>query len=317
MVVVFSSAIDGKLGAVAFDSSGKATNLNVQALSSSLDITQIKCKTFKSSPDIPGCVFIHYGNTFTDVIVKYSSGSTNLSFENERQYTLYDVLKPVYLDFNEELIVMKTQYGSAETMLMYNRTEGSSTELGWGLYGEDYYNTGSNLTRSIPLVYTSKSGQALSTSIRFTQDISQQGRKRLLQATSQPIFSGFKAQELRINLSENVTVSDVSNITFVLNKQTAVGVLDIFERVEPDPPAPTPSPTSSSVTPSPTPGPTPTPPSGNDGIPWWVWVIVGVVIFAILMGLVLRYLTKPPKGSDEIDPYYSGQQEAKTPEAEE
>lgn len=257
----------------------------------------------------------------SDVVVKFSSGSKAVSFESERQYYLYDVLLPTYVDFNEEFVILKTQYAGVENMLLYNRTAEASNELVWGLTPDQYSNEGSSTTLSIPLVYTSRSGQSLVTNFRFTQRIQSQLKRRLLQTGGDPAFTGFKLQDVKINLSENITASDVGNITFVFNQGKAqtdrVGILDIFERAEPDPapPAPSPSPepvpsNSTSNSSSVTPTPEPPKPDDDDSIPWWVWVIVGMVIFLILVTLLLRYLTKSKDEDEEEDVYYGSEGKA-------
>lgn len=307
---------------VAINSNGEPTDVTVPELAQKLAIKSVKCKSFKASPDTPGCVFVHFGNVVSDAIVQYTSGSKALTFDNERQYYLYDVLLPTYVDFNEEFLVMKTQFNGDENMLLYNRTQGASNELVWGLTPEQYSNEGSSTTLSIPLVYTSRAGQSLVSNFRFTQRIQEQSSRRLLQTGGDLAFAGFKMQDVKINLSENITVSDVGNITFVFNQGKAqtdrVGILDIFEQAEPDPAPPSPEPTpSNSTTPEPSPTPTPPGPDDDDSIPWWVWVIIGMVIFLILVTLLLRYLTKSKDEDEEEDVYYGSEGKAKPQQDEE
>jgi hypothetical protein len=124
-------------------------------------------------------------------------------------------------------------------------------------------------------------------------------------------FSAFQAVQPVITIDqEEIFETDANQISLVFNEglgateQSSIGFTKFFQSVDPDP---TPTSSSSSVEPTPTSSTS----SGSEssgtsgGMEWWVWVIIGLIIFLIIVGVLLYFITKNKEEEEENDDYMS------------
>lgn len=97
---------------------------------------------------------------------------------------------------------------------------------------------------------------------------------------------------------ENIYREDAANISLVFNselpqdEETAFSLEQTFPSAEPKP-----------VVPPPTPEPTPPAPE-KKGLAWWVWLIIGLVIFLIIVGVVLYFMSRRKTDEEEEEDTY-------------
>lgn len=290
---------DSTLRSVAVNAENKIIPLTTAALQKKIAINEIKCRAFKTSPTTPSCIITHNGNFVSDITVQYDATAKSLTFQNERQYFYFEDYLPIYIDFNEEYVIMKSRNGAKkEAMMFYRRSTEVSNELFWGLEPSEYYNVAGDTTNSVPLIFTSGTGETAATEYRFTQNISATQKK--LSQTPQNPFSAVKMQDVQLVLGADLTAEQAANVTIAFNggktEGDKINILKIFKEAAPEP--------------------TPPAPEDDDGVPWWVWVIIGMVVFLILVTLLLKFLTKTKDDAEEEDVYYGSEGKAKPDEEE-
>lgn len=313
IVVLFSDVEDSTLRAVSIKADGTSQTLTVPKLSNKIAIDHLKCRAFKSSPDSPSCIITHNGNFVTDITVTYDSAGKAITFAGERQYFYFEDYLPVYIDFNEEFVIMKSRNAQKEAMMFYRRSSEVPNQLFWGLEPSEYYNKEGAMTNSIPLIYTTGEGQTAATNYRFTQNIAP---TQMLSQTPQDPFTGMKMQDVELSIDGDVTKDAAAEVTILFNNGKTEGdkinILKIFKD-----PAPEPEPSSSSSEEPSSSSAEPEPEPEDDGVPWWVWVIIGMVVFLILVTLLLKFLTKTKDEEEEEDVYYGSEGKAKAKDEEE
>ena len=52
-------------------------------------------------------------------------------------------------------------------------------------------------------------------------------------------------------------------------------------------------------------------PADDSKTPWWVWVIIGLVVFLVIVGVLLYFLTKNKEQDEENDEYMTPEDEKK------
>mgnify|MGYP000116622065 CR=1 FL=1 len=52
-------------------------------------------------------------------------------------------------------------------------------------------------------------------------------------------------------------------------------------------------------------------PEEESKTPWWVWVIIGLVVFLVIVGVLLYFLTKNKEEDEENDEYMTPEDENK------
>lgn len=230
------------------------------------------------------------GKDETEIALAVAS-STNL-----RNYGLYN---PVYADFGKDLVVVKVRSTDAqekingEAIIFYNRG-GDNQLIFWGLSPTGYFDDAKVediTTVSIPVIVASAKGEIVTNTVRFTQkqktttsDISSM---RLLQApvVEKGTFKGMVTAEPTLVIGDKEIYSDDANkIQIVFNQNSGaaastINLISFFNKVDER--------------------------NGKDdkSTPWWVWVIVGLVVFLVIVGVLLYFLTKNKEDDEEDDEY--------------
>lgn len=136
-------------------------------------------------------------------------------------------------------------------------------------------------------------------------------------------FRAFKTALATITISQpEIYQTDADQIKFIFNSglgqaaQTSVPISDFYETVEPTPSSGESSGSESSGSESSgseSSGSTPE----EEGLPWWVWVIIGLIVFLIIVGILLYFLTKNKEEEEENDEYMTPDENKKFTDEEE
>jgi len=182
-------------------------------------------------------------------------------------------------------------------MIAYNR-QADSTDSYWTLSPSDYYNKAGPFTPSIPIVYSS--GEI--TKFAFTQSNSDSDSfySKLFRKNKNEdrgTFYQFITEKSLLILGGNLDENDVKKVQIIFNEGVTptsghyYPIMNFFNETN------TPIPPSSASSG----GDEPT----EDDIPWWVWVIIGMVVFLIFVAFLLKFLTREKTDiEEEEDVYY-------------
>ena len=104
----------------------------------------------------PVCILTQFSNTFLDITFEVSddAGDVTLGVKKTNLLNYYSDFQPVYIDFEEDIVVVKGRSATAEAMLFYVRNPALTSDLYWGLNPEEYYEEfveGETTTPCIPV----------------------------------------------------------------------------------------------------------------------------------------------------------------------
>ena len=156
-----------------------------------LQITKIQCEKINRDAEVAEsqCIFLHGANIINDRKVVINTAESKLTFENPRSYNYFGDYQPIYIDFDENYLAVKARtpvatnadgatVPSKEAVLVYNRKEGATQQLIWGLTPDQYFfypqagmrDTKFEATTSLPIVVSETIDGATTTGIRFSQN---------------------------------------------------------------------------------------------------------------------------------------------------
>jgi hypothetical protein len=255
-----------------------------------LAIQSAKCLVFNLEVH---CIIQYLGHYVGDIV--FTKVPSHFEIKTNKKYSYFYNYRPVYYDFDTNYLVLKARSPTKEVMLIYNRATEDET-LFWGLTPGMYYDKQVSQTNSLPLVVTYGS----ETKIAFTQDTGKSKSMMLRKVAEGDRGTFFQTEFSKtiLTLSENLNENEVKDIQIWFNADIGTGtpqvedIMNFFNKSN-TPPAPT---SATSAT------------SGNipnDDIPWWVWVIIGMVIFLIFVAFLLKFLTREKDDiEEEEDVYY-------------
>lgn len=222
-------------------------------------------------------------------------------------------MTPLYMDFEQDIVAVKARsydaqgIATSEAMLFYRRDANTSQDVFWGLSPSAYFNElkeGDKTTVSIPVVITSFNGTAQTSYVRFTQtqtvepvpsSVSSFLSSRKRSASNEDTNGSFKSLQTAIPsldiTDKEIYQADADKIQLVFNGELGAGKSDIkfaqfFSVVVPTP-------------------------EDDSKTPWWVWVIIGLVVFLVIVGVLLYFLTKNKEEDEENDEYMTPEDENK------
>lgn len=262
-----------------------------------LQIQETKCFVYNiDGKNEVHCIIKFLGYIIGDLVIEHIEN--NYSVKTYKRYKYFFDFRPLSFDFNKDFLVVKARNTKKELMLVYKR---SSEEEGlyWSLDVKEYYNMPGPFTPSTPTVYS----KGTETKIAFTQDQSNvptQSKllKKSLKEGERGTFYQFQPAEAMLTLGSNITLGEANNVKIVFNEGITelsghyIEMMNFFNgtAIPPAPPAPSKS----------------TEEDNPNQIPWWVWVIIGMIVFLIFVAFLLRFLTREKDDlEEEEDIYYN------------
>lgn len=348
VILLFTTKIASELKA------NLITNSNVYDLGTvqrkkNYGISDINCKYLRQAADPskfePVCLITQASNTFLDLTLSFTGkqAETKVAITKQKDFNYYSDYQPIYIDFDTEFVTVKgriydkTGAATKESMLIYSRKEGGSSDLHWGLKPVDYleeWKEGDITTPSIPVVISVVKNNKLLSKVRFTQlqkeappstvsnnprinqnkvrntffmdllglRVNKKKRNTNSSSNAKGGFNSMNFQQAAIKIEQDeIYDTDAKQINLVFNSglgSASQTQVPLTNFYETVDPTPSGSSASSG--------------GGSDDndelLPWWVWVIIGLIIFLVVVGILLYFLTKNKEEEEENDEYVTAEE---------
>lgn len=304
-----------------FISEGFTKDFGVLDIGNNFGTDDILCKqvVLTSTTQQPVCIFVQDSNSLLDLTFA-PTGTTEqdlqLTISKTRSLLGFNYMLPVYIDFEQDIVAVKARaydtngVATSEAMLFYRRDTGATQNLFWGLSPSAYFNElkeGDVTTVSIPVVVASFNGTTQTNYVRFTQtqtvppeptssssttSFLKSRRNSLGADETKGSFKSFQTAVPSLDITDKeVYQPDAEKLSLLFNGELGTGKSDIkftslFSVVDPVP-------------------------EDDSKTPWWVWVIIGLVVFLVIVGILLYFLTKNKEEDEENDEYMTPEEDNK------
>ena len=155
------------------DSSGNVTPSGSITPTITEKVEVIDCKNFQSGAS---CFVLYNGVSFNDYALSYDEYTNSINMTAGKQYSQFANYKPIYVDWNENYMVIKARTpmlnkNQVETVIAYSRLGNYGDKIDVGIKSSEYFKftdgySDLNTTPSIPFLYTDANGNM---QLRFTQ----------------------------------------------------------------------------------------------------------------------------------------------------
>ena len=316
--MIFTSRITNIVQAV-FINEEYTLHLNQIDIGNSYGVEDVQCKqvVLNSTTQQPVCILVQDSNSLLDLTFS-PSGTTEqdikLEVSKTRSLLGFNYMFPIYIDFEQDIVAVKARsyntdgVATGEAMLFYRRDANTSQNLFWGLSPAAYFNElkeGDVTTVSIPVVVTTFNGDTQTNYVRFTQTQNQapvpssssassflSSRRQSSNDETKGSFSSLQTAIPSLVITDTeVYKENAEKISIIFNKELGTAKTDVkftqfFSVVDPTP-------------------------EEESKTPWWVWVIIGLVVFLVIVGVLLYFLTKNKEEDEENDEYMTPEDENK------